>query len=126
MHQDVDENPHRRYFAAIWTGVFYILLGIFGITVANIFTILPTEFIAAIAGIALLGVIANSMADALTEINDREIVIITFLITASGISIVGIGSAFWGLLVGVVVTKISTLKVNNIKLITEEATKNTV
>jgi benzoate membrane transport protein len=126
MHQDVDKNPHRRYFAAIWTGVFYILLGIFGITVANIFTILPTEFIAAIAGIALLGVIANSMADALTEINDREIVIITFLISASGISIVGIGSAFWGLLLGVVVTKISTLKVNSIKLIIEEATKNTV
>ena len=55
----------------------------------------------AIAGIALFGTIGNSLAAALREATDREPALITFLVTASGLSMAGIGSAFWGLVAGV-------------------------
>ena len=58
--------------------------------------------ISAIAGIALLGTIGNSLAAALRDEAEREPALVTFLVTASGLSLAGIGSAFWGLLAGVV------------------------
>ena len=41
-------------------------------------------------------------ADAVSE-EDREVAVITFLVTASGFSVLGIGSAFWGLLLGFII-----------------------
>ena len=64
------------------------------------FTAFPKELVMAIAGIALLGTIGNSLAAALREENEREPALIAFLVTASGVSFAGIGSAFWGLLAG--------------------------
>ena len=54
----------------------------------------------AIAGIALFGTIGNSLAAAMREESDREPALIAFLVTASGVSMAGIGSAFWGLVAG--------------------------
>jgi benzoate membrane transport protein len=115
MNSDVAEHKDKRYPAAMWAGVFYFILGLFGSTVASTFAALPKEFIAAIAGVALLGIISLSMTDALEDGNDREISIITFLITASGITIFGIGSAFWGLLIGVVLVRVATYRLIIIK-----------
>jgi benzoate membrane transport protein len=83
-------------------GVFYIVIGLFGATVAAVFAAFPKELIAALAGIALLGTIGNSLAVALKEEAEREPALVTFLVTASGLTMAGIGSAFWGLLAGVV------------------------
>ena len=60
----------------------------------------PKELVMAIAGIALFGTIGNSLAAAMREEHDREPALITFLVTASGVSLAGIGSAFWGLVAG--------------------------
>lgn len=105
MNPEADRNPQRRYLAAVWAGVFYIITGLLGATVASLFTALPKELVAAIAGIALFGTISNSLSAALHDEGERDAALITFLVTASGLTLIGIGSAFWGLLFGLAVLK---------------------
>lgn len=90
----------RRYVAAVSAGFFYLLIGIFGATVSALFAAFPKELVLALAGLALLGTIGNGLATALERESEREPALITFLVTASGVSLAGIGSAFWGLLAG--------------------------
>lgn len=103
MSRDADPDPDRRYMAAVWAGAFYLATGIFGATVVSLFAAFPGELVAAIAGLALLGTIANSLAGALDDVRGRDAAIVTFLATASGIALFGIGSAFWGLVMGLLV-----------------------
>lgn len=100
MSPDADPDPARRYRAAVWAGVFYLVTGILGWTVANLLTALPAALVAAIAGLALLGTIGNSLAGALADEREREAALVTFLVTASGLTLFGVGSAFWGLVFG--------------------------
>jgi benzoate membrane transport protein len=106
MSPEADRNPERRYLAAVAAGLFYIVTGLLGATVASLFTALPGELVAAIAGIALLGTIGNSLTGALHEERERDAALVTFLVTASGLVLGGVGSAFWGLIFGLVVLKI--------------------
>ena len=103
MSRDADPDPSHRYMAAVWAGMFYLATGIFGATVVSLFAAFPMELIAAIAGLALLGTIAGSLAGALSEEHGRDAAIVTFLCTASGLALFGIGSAFWGLVLGMLV-----------------------
>jgi len=103
MSRDADPDPNRRYMAAVWAGAFYLATGVFGATVVSLFAAFPVELVAAIAGIALLGTIANSLAGSLEEERSRDAAIVTFLCTASGLTLFGIGSAFWGLVLGMLV-----------------------
>jgi benzoate membrane transport protein len=105
MSPEADRKPERRYLAAVWAGIFYLVTGLLGATVAGLFTALPKELVAAIAGIALLGTIGNSLSGALADERERDAAVITFLVTASGLALLSIGSAFWGLLLGLVVLK---------------------
>ncbi|MFT4257361.1 MAG: benzoate/H(+) symporter BenE family transporter [Pseudoxanthomonas sp.] len=100
MGREAHPDPARRYVAAVCAGGFYLLLGLFGAAVAGLFAAFPKELVAAIAGIALLGTIGNSLANAMRDEHEREPALIAFLVTASGVSIANIGSAFWGLLAG--------------------------
>jgi benzoate membrane transport protein len=100
MGREAHEDPARRYTAAVAAGGFYIVVGLFGATVAAVFAAFPKELVACVAGIALFGTIANSLSMALREEADREAALVTFLVTASGLSLAGIGSAFWGLVAG--------------------------
>lgn len=100
MGREAHEDPSRRYVAAIAAGAFYLLIGLFGATVGSLFLAFPKELILAIAGLALLGTIGSGLAAALGNESEREPALLTFLVTASGIALAGIGSAFWGLLVG--------------------------
>lgn len=101
MGREAHEDPARRYVAAVAAGTFYLLIGLFGATVAAVFAALPQELVQVIAGLALFGTIGNGLAAALANAGEREPALVTFLVTASGISLFGIGSAFWGLLAGV-------------------------
>lgn len=96
------EDRNRRYLAGVWAGVFYLCLGVFGGTVGSLLTALPTSLIAGIAGLGLLNTIISSLSSALADEDWRESAVVTFLATASGVTLLGIGSAFWGLLAGVV------------------------
>lgn len=102
MSPDADPRPERRYLAAVWAGLFYLVTGILGATVAALFAAFPHELVAAVAGLALIGTIATSLAGALAAEHERDAALITFLTTASGVSLFGIGSAFWGLVIGLV------------------------
>ena len=95
-------DPKRRYVAGVACGAFYLLIGAFGTTLVVFFAGLPKELVAAIAGVALFGALAGGLTGAVTEEKDREAALITFLATASGMTLFGIGSAFWGLVFGVV------------------------
>ncbi|WP_342555983.1 benzoate/H(+) symporter BenE family transporter [Paenibacillus sp. FSL R7-0652] len=99
--KDAHEDASKRYIAGIACGVFYITVGIFGVTLAALFLILPAAFIATLAGLALLGTIGGSLANALADPNGRETALITFLATAANVTLFGIGGAFWGLVAGV-------------------------
>ena len=101
MGREAHEDKDKRYTAAVMAGVFYCLIGLIGAIVGGLFAAFPRELIATLAGLALMGTIGNGLATAVIEERGREAAIITFLITASGVSILGIGSAFWGLVGGV-------------------------
>ena len=100
MGREAHEDTARRYMASVSAGFFYILIGLFGATVGALFAAFPRELVAAIAGLALIGTIGNGLALALKNERDREPALITFLVAASGVTLFGIGSAFWGLIAG--------------------------
>lgn len=102
MGEDIHPDAKKRYMAAVAAGVFYLLAGLFGGSIGLLFTALPTPLIHTIAGLALLGTIAGSLQRALAEESHRDAAVITFLITASGVTLLGVGSAFWGLVGGVI------------------------
>ena len=98
--RDAHEDPGKRYVAGIANGVFYLVGGSFAGTIILFFAALPKALIAVLAGLALLGAIGGSLAGAMNEADHREASIITFLATASGMTFWGLGSAFWGVLIG--------------------------
>lgn len=79
-------------------------MGIFAATLTSLLMSFPKIFIVALAGIALFGTISHNIALAFNDINEREAALMTFLFSASGIQFFGIGSAFWGLLFGLIVS----------------------
>ncbi|MEL6159751.1 MAG: benzoate/H(+) symporter BenE family transporter [Cyanobacteria bacterium J06627_32] len=109
MGAEAHEDPDKRYVAGVAVGVFYIVIGLFGGTVGAIFAALPGELVSVIAGLALLSTIGKGLVTALDNETEREPALITFLVTASGMTLLGIGSAFWGLVTGVLATAIARL-----------------
>ncbi|OWK49291.1 Inner membrane protein YdcO [Pseudomonas oleovorans subsp. oleovorans] len=99
--KEAHEDPARRYVAGVVGGVFYLVLGIFGATLVSFFTAFPAALIAALAGLALLAAIGGALAGAMSAAADREAALITFLVTASGMSFLGLSAAFWGLVFGI-------------------------
>ncbi|QHS35526.1 benzoate/H(+) symporter BenE family transporter [Alcaligenes faecalis] len=97
---EAHQDPSKRWVAGIAAGVFYILVGVFGVTLAAVFMAFPATFITTLAGLALLGTIGGSLAGAMAEIKSREAALITFLASAANITLFGIGGAFWGLVIG--------------------------
>jgi benzoate membrane transport protein len=107
MGREAHEDPARRYVAAVAAGVFYALIGLFGSTVVALLAAFPPELVAGIAGLALLATVGSALATALGQENEREAALVTFLTTASGVTLAGIGSAFWGLVLGVITLMIT-------------------
>lgn len=100
MGPEAHPDKARRYAAAVVCGVIYVLIGCFGVVIAGLLTAFPHELVVAIAGIALLGTIGNGLFMAVQSEQYREAALITFLVTVSGVTIAGVGSAFWGVVAG--------------------------
>lgn len=98
--REAHENPRRRYIAALSGSALYLLLGIAGATLMSLFAAFPAALIAALAGLALYGAISDALARSLAEPLERDAGLFTFLVTASGVSFLGLSAAFWGLLFG--------------------------
>jgi benzoate membrane transport protein len=100
MGPEAHLNHNKRYTAAVSSGLIYIVIGIFSGAVAGIFTAFPKELIMGIAGLALMGTVTSGFTTIIEHKDDREAAMITFFVTASGITMLGIGAAFWGLVAG--------------------------
>lgn len=100
MGREAHEDPARRYTASAMAGVFYIALGLAGGAVAGLLAAFPPELVAAVAGLALLGTIAGGLSTALAHEAHRDAALLTFVVTLSGLTVAGIGSAFWGVVAG--------------------------
>jgi len=105
-----NQDPDRRYVAGIACGGFYILIGLFGLTVASAFAALPGSLVSTIAGLALLGALMTGLSTAMGDERTREGALVTFIITASGVSFYGIGAPFWGLVGGMLVHGLLALR----------------
>ncbi|MBT4997621.1 MAG: benzoate/H(+) symporter BenE family transporter [Oceanospirillaceae bacterium] len=101
MGKDVDTDPQQRYRSAVWAGLFIVATGIFADSLTGLFNSLPQALVISIAGLALLGTISSSLSTALVRESERIPAMITLITTASGVALWGIGSAFWGLVIGV-------------------------
>ena len=100
MGREAHEDPSRRYVAAVAAGVFYIVLGLVGGAMVGLLNAFPRELVLAVAALALLGTIAGALAAALKDEAHRDAAGLTFLVTLSGVTLAGIGAAFWGVLAG--------------------------
>jgi benzoate membrane transport protein len=97
---DAHPDPQRRYWAAVVAGAVYILFGLLAGAATSFIGASPPVLIEAVAGLALLGAFGSALMGAASEPRDREAAIITFLVTASGVTFFGISGAFWGLVAG--------------------------
>lgn len=104
---DAHADPRRRYTAGMAAGIFYTIMGIFGATVTGVFNALPSVLVIALAGIALLGTLAGGLASAFADSRHRDAAIVTFLLTGSGITLLGIAGPFWGLIAGLITLKLT-------------------
>lgn len=101
-NEEAGEDPKTRYWAPVFSGIAYLVLGIFGAAVIGLFIAAPAVFVAVLAGLALLPTIAASITGAMATPSHREAALITFLVTISGISFWGIAPPVWALLLGAV------------------------
>ncbi|MEJ8857684.1 benzoate/H(+) symporter BenE family transporter [Variovorax robiniae] len=109
MGREAHDDKARRYTAAVCCGAIYVVIGLFGAAVTGLLTAFPKELVAAVAGLALLGTIGGGLAAAVRDDAHREAALITFLVTLSGVTLAGIGSAFWGVVAGAVALGIQSL-----------------
>ncbi|MGV4274445.1 benzoate/H(+) symporter BenE family transporter [Citrobacter farmeri] len=100
--QSPDAHPDaaKRWLSAAAAGIFYLLAGGFGSSITGMMAALPTSGIQMLAGLALMGTISGSLYQALNHESERDAAVVTFLVTASGLTLWGVGSAFWGLIAG--------------------------
>jgi benzoate membrane transport protein len=101
MAPDVHPDPRRRWVAAACAGSFYLVMAAFAGPLAALFAALPKEMVIAVAGLALLPTIGRGLHAAVVDEAEREPALVTFLVTASGLVLWGVGSAFWGVVFGV-------------------------
>ncbi|MEN3275747.1 MAG: benzoate rane transport protein [Massilia sp.] len=104
--REAHEDPRRRYVAGLANGCFYLLAGLFGGSIVMLFAALPKELVAALAGLALLGPIVANLGAVVAAQDHREASVIAFVATASGMSFLGLGSAFWGVAIGIVACRV--------------------
>ena len=99
---EAHHDRSKRYMAAVWCGIFYLLAGVFGATIAALFAAFPKALVVSVAALALFGSIMSGLANAMQDVRQREAALVTFMVTASGLTLLSIGPAFWGLVAGVV------------------------
>lgn len=118
--REAHEDPRRRYVAAVAGSALYLLLGIAGATLMSLFAAFPAALIATLAGLALYGAISEALARSLAEPGERDAGLFTFLVTASGVTFLGLSAAFWGLLFGLLAHALVSLRRPRLRAATTE------
>ncbi|WP_027482848.1 benzoate/H(+) symporter BenE family transporter [Deinococcus pimensis] len=93
-------DERRRWVAGVASGVSYLVAAACAGLLAGVFVALPGALVTALAGLALTGSILSSLTAALSDERWRETAVLTVLVTASGVTFLGVGSAFWGFVLG--------------------------
>ncbi|NLE79331.1 MAG: hypothetical protein GX610_07050 [Rhodococcus sp.] len=106
--RESNEDPAKRWVAGVFCGIFYLVLGSMSTSLVALFTAIPTDMVTALAGVALIGALLSSLKDSFTpSVNSpvavTEAALVTLAVTASGMTVWSIGSAFWGVVAGCVV-----------------------
>ena len=107
---DVHPDPAQRWKTGPFYALFYLLFALFGASLVAIFAVLPPSLIALVAGLGLMAPLANALTIALKDEAERIPAVTAFAATASGLVFAGIGSAFWGLLAGLIVLGLDRLR----------------
>ncbi|WBB78029.1 benzoate/H(+) symporter BenE family transporter [Micromonospora sp. WMMD882] len=97
---DAHPDPGRRWIASSTAGAGLALLGLGAGAATTLVLLAPPVLIEAVAGLALVGALATALGAALAEPDAREAAVVTFVVTAAGVTLLGVGGAFWGLLAG--------------------------
>ncbi|MEE6387431.1 benzoate/H(+) symporter BenE family transporter [Microbacterium paraoxydans] len=100
---DADPDPDRRWLAGVSTGASYLVLGAFSAAFATLAVLAPTAVIPAVAGLALFGAFGAAVQQAIDDPGERLPAVVTFLVAASGIAVLGVSAAFWALVAGLLV-----------------------
>lgn len=100
---DADPDPDRRWLAGVSTGASYLVLGAFSAAFATLVVLAPTAVIPAVAGLALFGAFGAAVQQAIDDPGERLPAVVTFLVAASGIAVLGVSAAFWALVAGLLV-----------------------
>ncbi len=107
---DTHPDPRKRWLTGPFYALAYLVFAIFGASLVAIFAVLPQSLIALVAGLALMAPLANALSIALAADQDRAAAVTAFAVTASGLTLLGIGGAFWGLVAGIAVTALDRIK----------------
>ena len=107
---DVDPDPAERWKTGPFYALAYLVFAMFGASLVAIFAVLPQSLIVLVAGLALTAPLANALTIALKDEHERMAATVTFAVTASGLTLAGVGSAFWGLVAGIVVIGLDRIK----------------
>ena len=107
---DVHPDPAERWKTGPFYALAYLIFAMFGASLVAIFAVLPQSLIVLVAGLALMASLANALSIALKEEGERMAATVTFVVTASGLTLFGVGPAFWGLIAGLVVLFLEMLK----------------
>ena len=99
---DAHPDPDRRWIVGVIYGGFYLVVALFAAPLAGLFIAMPTAPLAVITGLALIAPLSGALGSMMQDAASREAAVMTFAATASGLTLFGIGSAFWGLVVGFV------------------------
>lgn len=107
---DVHPDMKERWKTGPFYALAYLIFAAFGASLVAVFAVLPPSLIVLVAGLGLVSSLANALAIALKDDHHRMAATIAFVVTASGLTLVGVGSAFWGLVAGLVVLVLENFK----------------
>lgn len=106
---DAHPDKDKRWLTGPFYAGFYAILALFGASVVVLFSSFPKALVATVAGVALIGPLSSAISTAMAEDKDRFAAIATFAVTASSLTAFGVGSAFWGLVAGILILGLETL-----------------
>ncbi|MBX3532621.1 MAG: benzoate/H(+) symporter BenE family transporter [Rhizobiaceae bacterium] len=107
---DAHPDPAERWKTGPFYALAYVIFAIFGASLVALFAVLPASLIVLVAGLGLLGALANALSIAIADAAHRIAATVTFAVTASGLIAFGVGAAFWGLLAGLTVLALDATK----------------
>lgn len=108
---DAHPDPAERWKTGPFYALAYLVFALFGASLVAIFAVLPQSLIVLVAGLALMAPLANALTIALKDEHERMAATTAFAVTASGLTMLGIGAAFWGLVAGMLVLGLDVAKV---------------